>query len=433
MFIKNYKKLSRTPIRRDALSIVSAGVLAADPTAVMRKKIEVKGSVFSVGKERIDFSGYKDIYVVGGGKAAFRGAKFLEGAIASRITAGAILDVKAGKLKKIKCYKGAHPFPSGNNMRATDKVVEILNKARKGDLVIALISGGGSSLFCRPDKLTCADIKSITEKFFGKGANIKEINTVRKHISKIHGGYMAKLAYPADVLGLIFSDVPFSDISHVASGPTFMDKTTKADAKKVAKKYGLGNMPFIETPKDKKYFKNVKNIMVLSNKDALLAMKKEAERLGYKAKIYSLYMKGKAREAGGKLAEKLGSGKEAVIAGGETTVVIEKKGKGGRNLEVAIGAMDRFKKGMVAISLASDGKDNIKGVGGGLVDGLVKQKAKEIGYDYKFFLKENKSYKFLKDTGGLILTDRTGTNVSDLMAVLQGKQARSHKLRAKRG
>ncbi|MDD4818930.1 MAG: DUF4147 domain-containing protein [Candidatus Colwellbacteria bacterium] len=418
MFIKNYSELATNKLRKDALDIVVTGIEAADPAVILRKKVFVDGSFLKAGKSRVDLSKYKNIYIVGAGKASFRAAKFLEGIMLDYITAGVILDVKVGKLKKIECYEGSHPFPTKGNIEATSKLTDILKAARKNDLVIALISGGGSSLLCDPYKMTCNDIKSATKSFFSKGADIKEINILRKHISKIHGGYMAKLAYPADVLGLIFSDVPFSDISLVASGPTFMDKTTKDDAKKIAEKYGISGVSLIETPKDKKYFEKTRNELILSNKDALKAMKDKAEEKGYKTEVCGACLKGEARELASKLVERLKKNK-VLLGGGETTVTIEKKGKGGRNLEVAIGIIDYLPENSIVVSMASDGKDHISGVGGGLVDEEVIKKAKELNYDHNEFLRNNISYKFMKDTGGLIESRRTGTNVSDLVVMLK--------------
>jgi len=332
-----------------------------------------------------------------------------------------VLDVKAGKLKKIRCYEGTHPYPSEKNIAATGELISLLKKARKRDLIIAIISGGGSSLLCDPHKMTCAEIKNITEYFFRRGADIKEMNIVRKHISNIHGGNIARLAYPADVLGLVFSDVPFGDASFVASGPTYLDKTTVADAKKIAAKYGISGLKFMETTKDKKYFENVENILMLSNGDALSAMKAYAEAKGYGTRVCGSCLKGEARELAPKIVRKFGlpPGKNALIGGGETVVHITKKGKGGRNLETAMGALGIIPKSAVIISMASDGKDHIDGVGGGIADSLVAKKAKELGYDHKKFLDDNMSYKFMKDTNGLIRARKTGTNVSDLVVILR--------------
>jgi len=421
MFISNFKELAETKARKDALEIMEAGISASMPEAVLEKKLRLNGSVLKADGKRLDLSKYKNIYVVGGGKAAFRAAKFTEKTLGGRITDGVVLDVKAGRLKKIRCYEGTHPFPTEKNVAATKELVALLKKAKKGDLVITIVSGGGSSLLCDPHKTTCAEIKNITEEFFRRGADIKEINIVRKHISNIHGGNIARLAYPADVLGLVFSDIPFNDPSFVASGPTYMDKTTAADARKIALKYGIKGMSFLETTKDKKYFGNVANVLMLSSADALSAMKAFAEKKGYSARICGSCLKGEAKELIPRLLKnfEMPSGKSVLLGGGETTVKITKKGKGGRNLETAMGALGVLSKNAVVISMASDGKDHIDGVGGGIADSLVAKKARDLGYDYKKFLEDNMSYKFMRDTNGLIRAKKTGTNVSDLIIILK--------------
>ncbi|MFA4999178.1 MAG: DUF4147 domain-containing protein [Parcubacteria group bacterium] len=421
MFITNYKKIALTSLRKDALEIMKAGIDAVLPETVLKNKLRLKKNVLLVDGRKVDLSRYKNIYVVGGGKAAYRTAKFVEGLLENRITDGVVIDVKKGRLKKIKTYEGTHPYPSEKNVTATKALISVLKKAKKDDLVLAVVSGGGSSLLCAPFKTTCAKIKAITKEFFEKGANIREMNIVRKHISGIHGGNLAKIAYPADVLGLIFSDVPFRDISLVSSGPTFRDKTTKTDAQKIANKYGIKRFAFLETPKEVKYFRNVKNVLVSSNNDALKAMKEEAERRGYKTRVYGGYLKGEAKKLAQKLIGELGKakGKVAIIGGGETVVRVRHKRKGGRNLETAMGAISDIPKNAVIVSMASDGKDNIDGVGGGLVDEAIIKKAERLKYSYQKFLEGNDSFRFMKDTGGLIETKRTGTNVSDLVAILR--------------
>lgn len=421
MFVTNYEKIAVTRARKDALEIAEAGISASLPETILENKFKLKGNILMAAGRKIDLSKYKNIYVAGGGKAAFRAARFIEKTLGSRITDGVVLDVKAGKLKRIRCFEGTHPYPTEKNVIATKELVSILKRAKKGDLIITIISGGGSSLLCDPHKMTCAEIKNITEEFFKKGSDIKEINIIRKHISNIHGGNVARLAYPADVLGLVFSDVPFRDASLVASGPTYPDKTTVADAKKVADKYGIKSLSFLETTKDGKYFKNVKNILMLSNSDALSAMKVIAEKKGYKAIICGSCLKGEAKKMAPKLLEgfPMPAGKSVLIGGGETIVLVSKKGKGGRNLEAAMGALGKLPKKTVIVSMASDGKDHIEGVGGGLADSLVAKKAAELGYDHKKFLDDNLSYKFMKDTNGLIRMKKTGTNVSDLLIILK--------------
>jgi glycerate-2-kinase len=236
----------------------------------------------------------------------------------------------------------------------------------------------------------------------------------------IHGGYLAEYIYPGDVVALLYSDVPTSDLSVIASGPTFMDKTTVSDAKRIAKKYELGNLSFIETPKEKKYFKNIKNILICDNTIALRAMNERARELKFKSIVYSNRLQGVARYAGGKLLAKLKPG-TAILAGGETTVKINHPGKGGRNQEMVLGALGYLKKNEVIISIASDGKDFIKGAGGAIADLNTLAKARKMKINPSKYLNGDNSYVFFKRIGDLILSDETGANVSDLMVALKGK------------
>jgi glycerate-2-kinase len=421
MFVTNYRKVASTEERKDALEIVEAGIKASLPEEILKNKLKLKNNVLVVDKKKIDLSQFNNIYVVGGGKASYLTAKYIDGLLGDRIRDGVVIDVKVKKLKHIRCYEGTHPYPSQKNIVATNEIISLLKKTKKDDLIITIVTGGGSSLIFNPHKLTHVKVKAITEAFFKKGANIKEMNIVRKHISDIHGGNIAKLAYPATVLGLIFSDVPFGDPSFVASGPTYLDKTTKSHAKKVADKYGIKNLPLIETTKDKKYFKKVTNVLMLSNKDALSAMKRRAEEKGYKTRICEESFQGEASKLTKKLFTKckMTSNKFALIAGGETIVRLKEKGKGGRNLEVAMGALDILPDKTIVVSMASDGKDNVEGVGGGIADRLVCETAKKRGYSSQEFLDKNISYNFMKDTNGLIESKKTGTNVADLVVILK--------------
>lgn len=423
MTIKNYSELAITPLREKALRIIDAGIEAIKPENVLSEKVCLKGDILVIGKEKFDLSSFKNIFVVGIGKASFRTAVFLEKTLGSRITDGAVIDIMGGRLKKIRSYKGTHPLPTEINIAATNEIIKILERAGKKDLVIAIVSGGGSSLLCQPNKITCVSLQQITQALFHKGADIKEMNTIRKHVSKIHGGNLARLAYPAKVVSLIFSDIPFSDLSMVASGPTYFDKTTKGDALRVMKKYDLSGIPLIETPKSLKYFEKVSNISVLNNKVALNAMKKKAEELGFKARICTACLRGEAKTTGKKLADDLNKEKSgtALISGGETTVIVKKKGKGGRNLEVVLGALDHIREGQLMISISSDGKDHIKEAAGAIGDEVLKKKMSDLGYDADFFLDENRSYAFFKELGGIIVTGETGSNVSDLVLAISEK------------
>lgn len=418
--IKNYSDIATSPLRKKALQIIEAGITAINPEKVLAEKIRLKKNILSIGREKFDLQSFRNIFVVGIGKASFRAAYFLEKILGDKITGGAVIDIISGKLKKIRSYKGTHPFPTEVNVKATEEIIKILQRAKKNDLVIAVISGGGSSLLCQPNKMTCISMSRITDMLFKKGVDIKEMNTLRKHISKIHGGNLARLAYPATVASLVFSDIPFSDLSMVASGPTYPDSTTRKDAEKVIAKYGLPKVPLIETPKLSKYFDKVSNILVLNNKTALNAMKEKAEELGLKPKICATCLRGEAKLVGRKMADLLNREEKgtALIAGGETTVVIKKKGKGGRNLEVVLGALNHIKDDQIIISISSDGKDHIKEAAGALGDEELKEKMGRVGYDPDFFLEENRSYAFFKELDGVIVTGETGSNVSDLLLAI---------------
>lgn len=418
MNIKNFDNLATNELRSKALRIADAGIEAILPENALKESISLNDGFFRAGKETFDISKFKKIYVVGIGKASFLAAKYLEKILGDKITEGAIIDVISGKFKKIRSYEGTHPLPTEKNIEATKDIISILNKSGKDDLVIAIVSGGGSSLLSMPNKIALPDLQIATDILFKKGADIKEMNTIRKHLSQAHGGNLAKLAYPSTVIGLIFSDIPFSDLSFVASGPTYFDKTTKESAIRVAKKYGLGKLPFCETPKDKKYFKKVNNILVLSNKVALKAMKKEAKEMGFEPVICETCLTGEARKLGAKLIKGAKKGK-ALLYGGETTVVIKQKGKGGRNLELVLGALSHLKEGEAIISISSDGKDHIKEAAGAIGDMDLIRDMKKAGYDPEQYLNENRSYEFFNNLNGVIVTGRTGSNVSDLVIVVK--------------
>jgi glycerate-2-kinase len=385
---------------------------------VLGDKVKRRGNILSIAGKKFDLDKFKRVFVVGAGKVSFEAGVFLEEILGDRINGGAVIDVKGGRLKKIKSFVGDHPYPSERNIRATKEVVGILEKAKKDDLVIVIVSGGGSTLLSTPQRMSGHVLRDLTQELLREEADIREINIARKHIPGVHGGDLAKIAYPATVVGLIFSDVPFSDLSIVASGPTFFDRTTNADAVKVLKKYNLPPVKFSETPKDRKYFKKVSNILIVDNKTALRAMAKEAKKFGFRASIIDNHLRGEAKLVGRRLIC-LAKGKKAVfLFGGETMVKVSGKGKGGRNQELVLGAVEFLKPGQLIVSVASDGKDNILEAAGALADAKTKQRAKKLGLDPRQFLVANDSYHFFKKTGDVIITGMTGSNISDLMMVI---------------
>ncbi len=407
-----------TKLRRDALGVLRAGLAAIGTREAIRRQCVLKGSRLTVREHSFDLSAFRRLYVIGFGKASLETAQELELILGDRITDGIVLDVKRARLKRIKSVKGTHPFPSEANRIATGDIMALVRQADSRDLIITIISGGGSALLCQPYKLSCDDLTLMTRTLMRAGATIEETNTVRKHLSEIQGGQFARLAHPATVLGLVFSDVPGDDIGVIASGPTVMDTTTVADARRVMRKYDvlkacrLPTCQLRETPKDPAFFRDVTNVFLMNNAYAVAAMETEARRRGYKTRVYSTSLTGEAREVGRLLAGLPRSG-EMVFAAGETTVSVLGNGKGGRNQEVALGALGSVDDDALVIACASDGIDNTPAAGA-IADKETRKHAKDLRLSADKALAKNASYAFFKKSGDHIVTGVTGANVSDL-------------------
>ncbi|MFA6437319.1 MAG: DUF4147 domain-containing protein [Candidatus Paceibacterota bacterium] len=415
MIIKNFTKLASTPERKIALDVANAGIEAITPDKVIKENIRLDKSVLTIKNKSFDLKEIKNIYVIGVGKAAFETGSALEKVLGDKITEGILLDINKGKLKHLESFVGTHPLPSEENIRVSKKIVKLVEKATKDDLIIALISGGASALFCLPQKASVQRMASLTNRLLRSGADIYEVNTVRKHLSQVKGGGLAKFAYPAKVVSLIFSDVPGDDLSFIASGPTVKDETTKIDAQRIIKKYDIRtNSKLFETPKDKKYFENVTNILLLSGRYAIEAMQKRCQELKVPCTVYSYALRGEAKIVGRKLLQRLPKS-GIMVASGETTVKVEGKGKGGRNEELVLGALPYLEK-TVFISLASDGLDNSEAAGAiGDEDSLKKSQVKNL--NWREYIDNNDSFHFFKKLDDLIITGPTGTNVSDLIVI----------------
>jgi len=422
---KNYASIATTGLRRDALSIVEAGLHAIETQTAVLQSMTLKKDVLKIGDKTFRLKSYRRIFVVGIGKASLEAAKALEKILGDRITDGIILDVKQGNLKRMKSVAGTHPFPSYENIRATGEIVGLLKAVDAQDLVITIISGGGSALLCWPHQLESHDVTAMTRVLMQRGATIHEMNTVRKHTSEIQGGQFVRLAFPATVVGLIFSDIPGDELDMVASGPTFLDTTTVKDAKRILEKYHvlstckLPECHLVETPKDPMLFAHVTNICVVSNTIATTAMMKQAKKLGYKPVLYSNALQGEAREKGKMFAELVKPG-EVLIAGGETTVQIKGKGTGGRNQEFALGALSAINDHALVLSCASDGIDHSP-VAGAFVDVNVRIKIKPLRLTPEEYLSKNNTYEFFQKTKTFLDTGVTGMNVSDLMLAIRAR------------
>jgi glycerate-2-kinase len=428
--IKNYRSIATTKLRQDALDIFEQGMAAIKTEAALRRNFAVNGTNLKVGSRVYNLKNFEKIFVVGCGKASFEAARVLEKMLGKRITTGAVIDVKQGKLRHIKSFAGTHPFPSAKNLQATGQIVAILKNAGPKDLVIVIVSGGGSSLLYWPHTVGLKNFICTAKNLMMSGVAIKEMNIVRKHLSAIQGGQLVQLVKKSSLIGLIFSDVPGDDIATVASGPTVFDETTVKDAMRILSKYDIPGKCNIskgdlsETPRNRDVFRKVQNILVVNNGAAVKAMVLAARNLGFRPRIISTALAGEAREVGELLAKTIKHG-EALIAAGETTVKVMGKGKGGRNQEVVLGALNYLKKNALVLSVSSDGRDN-SDVAGAFGDGDVLKIADKQKLSAKKYLANNDSFNFFARTNSQIITGITGVNVADFIVFLRKKVITSH-------
>ncbi|MEA2112766.1 MAG: DUF4147 domain-containing protein [Patescibacteria group bacterium] len=425
--IKNIKKLATNSLRQDALDILEAGYESVLTEKVMVDNIVLEGTTLKIKDKKYNLKKYKRIFVVAIGKCANQSVKILEDVLGDKITKGIVLDVESAEFKKMRSEVGTHPLPSEQNILVTKSILQLIKEVKKDDLVINVISGGGSALLCAPTEgIESEMLQEITQILMKKGATIEEMNIVRKHLSKIKGGQLAEMLYPAKLVSLIFSDVPKDNLSLIASGPTVKDESTKEDAQLILESY-LGDgfdesdnyVSFLrETPKDEKYFEKVDNLLLVSNKIALETMQKKAEELGYEALVESCELEGEARVLGSSLGKQGISTKSFQVWGGETTVQIKGDGQGGRNQEFVLSALDGLPEDLLVMAAASDGRDNTD-MAGALADGELLEKVKEEGIDIGEYLENNDSYNFFKKVGGQIKTGPTGINVADFYLILK--------------
>ena len=419
--IKNFSDLATTPNRQLALEIIEAGMIAIRTEAVIKSSVFIKDDFLHIKdlfgrEEKFDLGKFKRIKVVGFGKSAPEAALALEQVLGSRIKAGAVIGLYKVLGKYIESFAGTHPRPSEANVLASKEIVKLVENSSKDDLIIAIVSGGGSSLLCYPDS-ECAESTKLYDAFLKSGRTISEINTVRKHLSLLKGGGLAKLAYPATVLSLIFSDIPGDIFEAVASGPTYQDQTTVADAEKVIRENNLGEFNLIETPKEDKYFENVHNFVLVSNKVAVRKMAEKAEAFGLKVNIVSTDLYDEVDKALERIFSAKGEN-SAVLAAGEPRVFVTKAGgRGGRNLFMALKAIKKRALDSVFVSFASDGLDNSE-VAGAIVDRNTVEKVEKLNLDVDDYLNRFDSYSFFQKAGDMIVTGPTGANVSDLMVLL---------------
>jgi glycerate 2-kinase len=426
--------------RGHALRIFRAALRAADPVRAVLRHVRREGEVLIAGERRYDLRSFRNIYVIGAGKASARMAVAIERLLGARITGGLVNAPDAAKLRRVEIRECGHPIPDRRGVAGARRIARIANEAGQDDLILCLISGGASALLPLPaPPITLAEKQAVTRLLLHCGANIDEMNCVRKHISLIKGGQLARLAFPATLVTLILSDVIGDDLDVIGSGPTVPDPSTFADARAIFEKYRIWNkLPrsvrervssaVDETPKPKdKIFRITRNVIVGSNALAVDAAEKEAKRLGYNTLILSTHIQGEAREVARVHAaiarEIYWRGRPVptpacAISGGEPTVTIRGKGLGGRNQEFALAAaMDIAShwEEIVILSAGTDGADGPTDAAGAIVDTGTLHRGKG---DPTKFLQNNDSYHFLEASGDLIKTGPTGTNVADIQLIL---------------
>jgi len=332
----------------------------------------------------------------------------------------------------VTLLEAGHPLPDANSVRGAEAITEIARRAGAHDLVLCLLSGGGSALLTLPVvEMSLEDIQALTDDLLRSGATIQELNTVRKHLSQIAGGHLARLAAPAVLVTLVLSDVIGDPLDVIASGPTVPDPTTVAEAQAVLARRGVGrSLPLRETPKPgDPAFARVEHVIIGSNRLAALAALERARALGYRSLLLGTYLEGEAREVG-RVAAALAKGVLAhgdplgppacLVWGGETTVTVRGTGRGGRNQELALGAalaLDGW-QGVLVMALATDGSDGPTDAAGAIATGETLARARALGLDPHAALAENDSYTFFAALDDLLRTGPTGTNVNDLLFIL---------------
>ena len=423
--IKNFAQLATTDNRKLALLVAEAGLESLDTGKVIARSLSLDGDILKIMGEAFDLAKFKNIKVVGFGKASCAGALALEKILGSKIQEGAVIGLDKIQCEYIETFAGTHPKPSTVNIEAGKKIFEMVKNSSADDLIIALVSGGGSALLCSSKK-ECEQGIALYDSFLSSGKTRKDMNTVWKHLSILKGGGLAKIAYPATVIGLIFSDIPGNNFENVASGSTYRDLSTVGDAQKIIAENNLGDYELIETPKEDKYFEKVHNFVLVSNKTATAAMAEQAKNLGLRAKIISTELYDEMPQA----LEKIFSAQQnniVVIAAGEPKIKVpERHGRGGRNLHMSLMAlnMGKLEKGEVFIALASDGLDN-SDAAGAIIDESSIKKMKDLDLDGEVYQNGFNSYDFFKKTDDMIMTGPTGANVADLFLLLTREQGES--------
>ncbi|HEX8681521.1 MAG TPA: glycerate kinase [Ardenticatenaceae bacterium] len=439
---------NRNPTRDNLLAIMEAALEAADPFKAVQRAIRRDGSTLLVGDTAYDLDHFESVWVLGAGKGGAPMAQAIE-AVLGDYLAGGMVVVKEGytaPLERIALREASHPVPNAAGLAAGEEMLRLAAQATKRDLVICLLSGGGSALLeALHPPLTLSDLQATTVAMLRSGATINEMNVIRKHLSRVKGGQLAKAIAPATLITFALSDVVGSPLDAIASGPTVPDRSTWEEVEKMVVRRNLSDsLPrrvqeridaglsgeIAETPKaSDPVFESSQVILVGDNAIAAQAACGEAERRGYHGTILTTFLEGEAREVA-KVAVALGREVQAfgrpvaapacLIFGGETTVTLRGNGKGGRNQELALAAALSLENttGITLGTLATDGSDGPTDGAGAIVDGTTAGRARAQGMRPNEYLSRNDAYPLLNATGELLRSGPTNTNVNDLLFVL---------------
>jgi glycerate 2-kinase len=434
-------------MRDDALKIFTAAVRAVQPQNLLPRHLQWQHNQLRAGNQVFNAHDINKLYIIGAGKASAAMAREAEIIVGNRINEGVVVTKydHGFKLKTIQCIEAGHPLPDEKSVHAGREIIKLLKKAGEKDLVIALVSGGASSLLVDcPPGIVLSDLQQVFNKLLQCGATIQEMNTVRKHLSAgIKGGQLTRTAWPATLVSLILSDVIGDPLESIASGPTVADTSTFADVWEILRKYKLREkMPVSiirwlqlgltkqikETPKpEDPIFDKSFNYLIGTNRIALEAAAQAAKELHYEPIILTDTLSGEAKLKASELVQQLqsynGPRPACLLMGGETTVTLTSNGKGGRNQEFALAALVELQKTTgidipVIMSAGTDGTDGPTDAAGAVVDAFVMQTAKKMGLNATTYLEQNDSYHFFEKAGGHIITGPTQTNVMDIVVAL---------------
>lgn len=432
--------------------IICAGLKAVDPCRVVQNSLFICQNKLNISRKIYDLSDYQRVILIGFGKAAQGMALGVKLTLGKYLDEGIIITKFNNPLLEMKLSPeiitlvGNHPIPDIDSFESSKRIIEFIKGSYIDDLIICVVSGGGSSLFTQPvDGISFSEMQSISNLLINSGANIYEINAVRKQLDMVKGGGLARMVYPRKMISLILSDVVGDTLSTIASGPTIVDNTNDRKALEVIQRYdlirknNLRTLALIQKSASKDLGDSekrademnqiIENFVVGNNALALQTAMLKARKIGFSGEVLSSQIQGDSRQIGRVFGQKIiglkkqmksGSKPICIIAGGETTIKVKGKGKGGRNLETALACAMEIKgiEGVYFAAIASDGEDGITDAAGAIVNGQTIDKAHKLGLDPKKFQERNDTYSFFTKVGGLVKTGSTGTNVNDIYLLI---------------